>query len=55
MTFVYFPYEFYRISNAIAYKTLILNYNGKFSLGICLFINVNFDIQLMVSNNLLYI
>ena len=41
MTFVYFPYEFYRISNAIAYKTLILNYNSGFNLGICLFFFFN--------------
>ena len=34
MTFVYFASEFYRISNTIACGTLILNYNGKFNLGI---------------------
>ena len=37
MTFVYFLCEFYGISNAISYETLILNYNGKFNLGIYLF------------------
>ena len=36
MTFVYFPCEFYRISNVIAYETLSLNINGEFNLGICL-------------------
>ena len=38
MTFVYFPREFYIISNALAYKTLILNYNRGFNLCIFLFI-----------------
>ena len=47
MTFVYFSCEFYRISNAIAYETLILNYNGKFNLGICPFFNLH--IQVMIS------
>ena len=37
MTFVYFLCEFYRISNVVAYETLILDYNGEFNLGICLF------------------
>ena len=35
MTFIYFACEFYWNSNAIACETLILNYNGKFNLGIC--------------------
>ena len=48
MTFVYFPCE-YRISNAIAYETLILNYNGKFNLGMCLFFFFNLHIQVMIS------
>ena len=48
MTFVYFPCE-YRISNAIAYETLILNYNGKFNLGMYLFFFFNLHIQVMIS------
>ena len=31
MKFVYFSCEFYRISNAIAYETLILNYNETYA------------------------
>jgi len=52
MTFVYFSCEFYRISNAITYETLILNYNGKFNLGISLFFLFSFfnlHIQVMIS------
>ena len=49
MTLVYFRCEFYRISNAITYKTLILNYNSKFRLGICPFFYFNLHIQLMIS------
>ena len=37
MTFAYLACEFYRISNAIACETLILNYNGEFNLGKYLF------------------
>ena len=37
MTFIYFSCKFYRISNAIVCEALILNYNAKFNLGICLF------------------
>ena len=36
MTFVYLAYEFYRISNAIACETLILNHNCEFNLGKCI-------------------
>ena len=53
MTFVYFPCEFYRISNAIAYKTLILNYNSEFNLGICFFSFTYLDYDF--SNLILYI
>ena len=53
MTFVYFPCEFYRISNAIAYKTLILNYNSEFNLGICFFSFTYSDYDF--SNLILYI
>ena len=53
MTFIYFPCEFYRISNAIAYKTLILNYNSEFNLGICFFSFTYSDYDF--SNLILYI
>ena len=53
MTFVYFPCEFYRISNAIAYKTLILNYNSEFNLGICFFSFTYSDYDF--SNLILYV
>ena len=39
MKFIYFACEFYKISNAIAYETFILNYNGKFNL--CIFFNLH--------------
>ena len=40
MIFINFFCEFYRISNVITCETLILNYNGEFNLGICLYIYV---------------
>ena len=50
MTFVYFACEFYRISNAIACETLILNYNDKFNLDTCLlFFFFNLHIRVMIS------
>ena len=56
MTFVYFPCEFYRIFNAIAYKTLILNYNSEFNLVICLlYIYIYIYIGYDFSNLILYI
>ena len=57
MTFVYFACEFYRISNAIACETLILNYNGKFNLDICLllfFFFLNLHIRVMISQTYFY-
>ena len=55
MIFINFVCEFYRISNVITCETLILNYNGEFNLGICLYICVcvcvciNLHIHVMIS------
>ena len=55
MIFIYFACEFYRISNTIAYETLILNYNGKFNLGIYLFFFFNLHFHVMISQAYIYI
>ena len=55
MTFIYFACEFYRISNTIAYETLILNYNGKFNLGIYLFFFFNLHFHVVISQTYIYI
>ena len=55
MIFIYFPCEFYIISNVIAYEILILNYNNEYSLGICLFFIINLHIYVMISQTYIYI
>ena len=58
MTFVYFACEFYRISNAIACETLILNYYGEFNSGIFLFFfffKFKLYIYVMISQTYFYI
>ena len=55
MTFVYFASEFYRISNTIACGTLILNYNGKFNLGIYHFFFLNLHFHVTISQTYIYI
>ena len=55
MIFIYFPCEFYIISNVIAYEILILNYNNEYSLGICLFFIINLHIYVMISQTFIYI
>ena len=56
MTFVYFASEFYRISNTIACETLILNYNGKFNLGIYnFFFFLNLHFRVTISQTYIYI
>ena len=37
MIFIYIACKFYKISNVVSCETLILNYNGEFNLGTCLF------------------
>jgi len=48
MNFVYFACEFYRISNAFTYETLILNYNSEPNLGICFYFIFNLHIYVMI-------
>ena len=55
MIFIYFPCEFYIISNVIAYEILILNYNNEYGLGICLFFIINLHIYVMISQTYIYI
>ena len=56
MIFINFVCEFYRISNVITCETLILNYNGEFNLGICLYIYVyKFTYSCYDFSNLIYI
>ena len=55
MIFIYFPCEFYIISNVIAYERLILNYNNEYNLGVCLFFSINLHIYVMISQTYIYV